>query len=199
METENRQLSYSKQEVNGCCKFDCLKTVPDYLYSHYKCQPNRVAVCFVNTMNDSNYTVIFKELYEESSALAKALIKYEFVAVSIPSSPEWLYTVFGSMLAGAKPIFLSFTYTDTDGSDVIAMMKKLQTCSAIVLDPGSNWNIFRKLVDCFDGEGNVKSANMPYLRYALLSGIPKENTNVLTIPKIVNMQTQDVYLPSVSA
>ena len=198
MEVETQNLSYSKQEGDTSKELGRSKTVPDYLFSHYKNQPDRIAVSFVNTVDYSKITVTFKELYEKSTACAKSIVKLgvkrsEFVAVSLMSSPEWLYTVFGAMMAAAKPIFLSFTYSD--GSDVIAMIRKLQTCSAIVLDSDNNWNILRKLVDNFDGEGHLNSVNMPSLRYLILSDKPNDNTNVLTLAKLMDLTTQDVSLP----
>ena len=81
------------------------------------------------------------------------------------------------MMAGARPISLSFTYTD--GSDVIAMMKRLETSSAIVLDPGvhgEKWRIFKSLISYHDKNGIVKSDKMPFLRYLIICNKkPREN------------------------
>ena len=121
----------------------------------------------------------------------------EIIAISMRSCSHWLYAVFGAMIAGVRPIGLSFTYTD--GSDVIAMMKKLQTCSAIILDPGAEgetWNVFLKLVNSYDDKGNVQSDKMPYLRYLIYhdSG-NKQTPNVLTVEQIIKWNSLDITLP----
>ena len=97
----------------------------------------------------------------------------------------------------AKPISLSFTYTD--GCDVIAMMKKLRTCSAVILDPGAegeNWNVFLKLVNSYDDKGNVQSDKMPYLRYLIYHDSSNKHTpNVLTMEQIMKWNSPDITLP----
>ena len=178
-----------------------LDTVPDYLYHHYKNQTNREAVVFLNNDGSRN-AVTFGQLYEKSCTLAKSFIslgvkKDEFVAVCLRSCPEWLYATFGAIMAGARPIGLSFTYID--GSDVVAMMEKLQTCSAIILDPGideDNWNIFTKLISELDEEGHVTSSLMPYMRYVICRTKPNTSIKVLTLAEMMTKEHQFINLPS---
>ena len=57
------------------------------------------------------------------------------------------------------------SFTNTDGSDVVAMMQKLETCSLLFLDPGAeeeNWSVFKKLIKGHDLKGSVQSGKMPY-------------------------------------
>ena len=192
--TENEQAAISKPEKD-------LKTIPDFLYHHYKNKPNHEAIVFVNNDGSRN-AVTFGQLYENSNTLAKSFInlgveKNEFVAVCLRSCPEWLYVTFGAIMAGARPIGLSFTYKD--GSDVVAMMEKLQTCSTIILDPGideENWNIFSKLISEFDEEGHVTSSLMPYLRYVICRTKPKVSDKVLTLADMMTWEHQLTKLPS---
>ena len=194
------KLSYCKVDRASQAENVELQTIPDYLSAYHKSQPEKEAVVFVFT-NGSREAVTFKDLYENSVHVAKCLVKLgvkktEFVAVSMRHCSEWLYAVFGAVLAGARPVSLSFTYTD--GSDVVAMMKKLQTCSLFVLDPGEeeeNWAVFRKLVEDYDKTGSVKSKKMPYLRYLICHDRPKDNNDILTLRTMMSWEMPDVDLP----
>ena len=181
-----------------------LGTVPEYLQFHSKNNPDREAVVFAHT-DGSRTAVKFGELYEKAIRSAKSLIKlgvkkYEIIAITLKNCPEWLYITFGAILAGARPIGLSFTYTD--GSDVIAMMDKLETCSAIVLDPDEDadtWKIFQQLVNEYDDRGNVQSDLMPYLKYFICRKSVKENKiTSLTIDSMINCKHDDISLPIVN-
>ena len=179
-----------------------LKTIPDFLYFHYNNHPEREAYVFAHT-NGSRTVVTFKQLYENANNLAKSLVKLgvkksEFIANNLRSCPEWLYVTFGAMLAGARPISLVFTYTD--GSDVIAMMDKLETCSIIVLDPSEDvdtWKIFQTLVTKYDEKGNVDSESLPYLKYLICRNKPTEDGEVLTIKELLDRKCDDVRLPTI--
>ena len=179
-----------------------LATIPEYLYYRFQNQPDKEAIIFAHT--DGTRTVVtFRQLYENANALAKSFLKLgvkesEFIAISLQSCPEWLYATFGAILAGARPISLAFTYTD--GSDVIGMMKKLETCSAFILDPRSdenNWNVFQKLISCFDTKGHVQSKSMPYLKFLICRERPKNNDDMLTIEDMMSWENKDVKLPQV--
>ena len=195
------KLSYFKSKMSEDSFSEQLKTVPDYLHFHFRDKPNKVAFIYVSP-DGSRETVTFKDWYERAIQIAKCFVKLgvkrsECVAVSMRNCPEWLYAVYGAAMAGARSISLSFTYAD--GSDVIAMMKKLQTCSAIVLDPGAdeeNWNIFKTLVEYCDTDGNVKSVKMPFLRYLICHDKPT-GENVLTMRHLLAWETADVALPKI--
>ena len=181
-----------------------LKTVPDYLRYYHDTQPEKEAIVFSNT-DGSREVVTFKEWYVNSLHVAKCLInlgvkKSEFVAVSMRSSPKWLYAAFGAVLAGARPISMSFTYTD--GSNVIAMMQKLETCSLLFLDPGAegeNWNILQKVIQRHGKDGIVASENMPYLRYLICHDRPRATDTVLTLQEIMDWETPEVTLPKIDS
>lgn len=178
-----------------------MATIPDYLYSHFKNQPDREAFVFTSA-NGQRIAITFRELYVNASILAKSFLtlgvkKSEVIAVSLKNSPEWLYSTYGAMMAGVQPISLSFTYTD--GSDVICMMKKLQKCSAIILDPKSDkdtWNIFQKLISFLDKAGHVKSDLMPYLNFLVCRQSP-EDKDLLTISEMLTWENRDVVLPHI--
>ena len=178
-----------------------LNTIPDCLYHHYKQQPNHEALVFVSA-DRSRTAVTFGELYEKAEILAKSFIslgvkKGEVVAVCLRSCPEWLYVTFGALMAGAIPIGLSFTYAD--GSDVVAMMEKLQTCSTIVMDPAvdkENWNILIKVISNFDDDGNVTSSLMSYLRYVICRSKPEESNMALTVEDMIMWNNNEISLPS---
>ena len=181
-----------------------LNTIPECLYHHYTHQPNREALVFVSP-DGPRTAVTFGELYEKAEILAKSFIslgvkKGEVVAVCLRSCPEWLYVTFGAMMAGAIPIGLSFTYAD--GSDVVAMMEKLQICSAIVMDPAidkENWNIFTRLISNFDDDCHVTSSLMPYLRYVICRSKPKESNKALTVEDMMTLNHSDIKLPSLES
>ena len=179
-----------------------LETIPDYLFHHYTNHPDREAFVFAHT-NGSRTAVSFGQLYEKATILAKSFLalgvkKSEVIAVNLRSCPEWLFATFGAILAGARPISLSFTYTD--GNDVIAMMKKLEICSTIVLDPVEDvetWKIFQKLVNEYDEKGHVQSDLMPYLKYLICRQRPIDENNVLTIEDMMTWTHRDITLPTV--
>ena len=181
-----------------------LNTIPECLCHHNTHQPSREAIVFVSP-DGPRTAVTFGELYENAETLAKSYIalgikKGEVVAVCLRSCPEWLYVTCGAIMAGAIPIGLSFTYAD--GSDVVAMMEKLQTCSAIVMDPAvdkENWNIFAKLISNVDEDGHVTSSLMPYLRYVICRSKPKEFNRALTVEDLMTWNHSDINLPSLES
>ena len=199
---ETFSLSYSKCEIKSICaeSDNDLNTIPDLLRFHSENRPDGEAIIFAHT-DGSREVVTFRDVFDHSNNMAKSFIqlgvkKDEIVAVNLRSCPEWLYAVFGAMMAGARPISMSFTYTD--GSDVIAMMKKLQKCSTMVLDPGvveANWRIFNKLVSYFDNKGNVTSEKMPFLRYLIGHNRPDIDKGVLALTEMLAWQNTEVVLP----
>ena len=192
-------LSYFKGEMEGETEDSNLKTIPDYLRHYYETQPEKEAIVFAFS-NGSREAVTYKELYTNSLQVAKCLIKLgvkksECIAVSMRNSSKWLYATFGGVMAGAQPISMSFTYTD--GSDVVAMMQKLETCSLLFLDPGAkeeNWNVFKNLTQGHQKNGNVVSEKMPYLRYLICHDRPKETETVLTLQEMMDWETPEVTL-----
>ena len=181
-----------------------LDTIPDCLYYRYIHEPSREVIVFVST-NGSREAISFGELYEKANNFAKSYIslgvkKGEVVAVCLRSCPEWLYVTFGAIMAGAIPIGLSFTYAD--GSDVVAMMEKLQTCSTIIMDPAidkENWNIFTKLISNLDDDGHVASNLMTYLRYVICRSEPEESYKTLTVEEMMTWNNPGISLPSLQS
>ena len=179
-----------------------METILDYLNFHNEKHPNREVFIFAHT-DGSRTAVTCGELYEKSTRLARSFLslgvkKDEVVAVSLKNCPEWLYATFGAILAGARPISLAFTYSD--GSDVIAMMKKLETCSVIILDQSDDsdsWKIFRKLVNHCDKEGHVESELMPYLRYFICRQSQPEP--FLTLGDMTEWKTETSSLPTLKS
>ena len=181
-----------------------LGTVTEYLKLNGEKNPDREVIVFVHS-DGSRTAVKFGQLYDNANRLAKSLIKlgvnkHEIIAITLKSCPEWLYMTFGAILAGARPISLSFTYKD--GSDVIAMMEKFVTCSAIVLDPDEDvetWKIFQNLVKDYDDNGDVESDLMPYLRYFICRKNSKEKNVIssLTIDNMISCEHHGISLPDV--
>ena len=178
-----------------------LDTIPDCLYYRYIHEPSREVIVFVSS-NGSREAISFGELYEKAHKFAKSYIslgvkKGEVVAVCLRSCPEWLYVTFGAIMAGAIPIGLSFTYAD--GSDVVAMMEKLQTCHTIIMDPAidrENWNIFTKLISNLDDDGHVASNLLPYLRNVICRSKPEESYKTLTVEEMMTWNNPGISLPS---
>lgn len=123
----------------------------------------------------------------------------EIVAVNIRPCPEWLFMVFGSVLAGAVPVGIVFTYTD--GSDLIAMMKKLGKCSLLALDSdedGNNWEIVNKLVDDYSVDGHVSSTAMPNLRYLVGHNCKDGISGIKTVDDLLAVEINGVQLPELA-
>ncbi|XP_060584599.1 acetyl-coenzyme A synthetase-like [Ruditapes philippinarum] len=175
-ETSYVRVEDNDKEVRFKNIIECIKE-----YSSTKSDID--AFIFVSTDGDRQ-SVTWKALYERSCAAARAIIRLgvkrkEIVAVNLRSCPEWLYATFGSMIAGAIPMSISFKYSD--GSDLVATMEKLQCCSLLIMDPGFdnvNWNILQKLLEYHDVTGAVKSTKLPYLRYLLGVGFENASGNV---------------------
>ena len=173
-----------------------METISDYLNFHNENHPDREVFVFAHT-DGSRTAVTCGVLHEKAMLLAKAFLtlgvkKDETVAISLKSCPEWLYATFGAILAGARPISLSFTYSD--GSDVIAVMKKLENCSAIVLDQlddSDTWKIFQKLVNHYDKKGHVESELMPYLRYFVCRQSQVQPDSILTLEDMMKWKTHN--------
>lgn len=159
------------------------------------------AFVFAST-SGKRQSVTWAELYHRSCTTAKSMIalgikRKEIVALNLRTCPEWLYGTFGAMLAGAIPVSISFAYSD--GRDVVAMMKKLQHCSALVMDPGHGnmqWEIFRKLIDEYAADGTVKSTNLPYLRH--MFGVGFDSLTVKRFQDIIEGRHEDIVLPDVN-
>ena len=194
-------MSYNKEDMReDAVNF---RTIPELLRHHATVTPNKPAYVFLSTDSERKNIVTWNEVFEKSRRIAKSLVQLgiqanEVVALSYRSSPEWIFTNFGIVLAGARPIGLSFTYED--GSDVVAMMKCLEKCSAIFIDPGQNdatWHIFRKLIDTFDETGNVRSAHMPTLRHVAALFKPEGVEDILTFDDLLTKSNEDTQLPKV--
>ena len=202
-QTQTYTQSYCKGKGTSRCTDDMTgsRTISEVLYSHFMKQPDREALVFAQT-DGTREAVTYRELWENVNILAKSFIslgvrKSEFVAISMRTCPEWVYATFGAILAGARPISLSLTYTD--GSDIVAMMQKLQTCSAFVLDPGvrdENWKIICKLVSNYDKSGTVKSESMSYLRYLICHDCSESNHNALLLKEMMKWKNCHCVLPS---
>ena len=195
-------ISYYKKDRKKHFVDTNLRTVAACIKSNAETIPDRDAVVFVSS-DRKRHPVTFKDLYENAVSVAKRFValgvkRGDFVAIAMRTCPDWLYAFFGAMFAGAVPVNLAFTYTD--GSDVIAFMNKIKTCSTIVLDPGvddENWKIFRNLVDAFDKNGNVRSDKMPYLKHLICHNRPSSHVNVLTFSDMFAWQTVKVELPEI--
>lgn len=125
--------------------------------------------------------------------------KDEVVALNIRTCPEWLYLAFGAILAGARIVGISFTYTD--GSDLVALMNRLKTCSLLALDPGAdgkNWEIVKGVVQNIRN-GEVFSKQMPYLRYLIGHQFKNETTKLLSTEDLIFSEHNDVVLPEISS
>ncbi|WAR14338.1 hypothetical protein MAR_004443 [Mya arenaria] len=75
---------------------------------------------------------------------------------------------------------LAFMYTD--GSDLIHIIKKLETCSLLVLDPGAsgeNWDIVRRLFDSHSKTGTASSTKMSSVRFLLGHRFPVSKIETL--------------------
>ena len=179
------------------------KTFADCIRYHAEKQPKREAVIFAST-DGTREAVTFKELNEKSQEVARAYVRMgvqrnEIIAINVRPCPDWLFLTFGAMFAGAVPISISFTYTD--GSDVIAMFKKLRTCAMLIFEPGSrqeNWNIISRLMNNYGKDGHVQGSQLNYLRYLVCHSIPANTTDVLTLNDMLQEVPKDILLPEVS-
>ena len=196
------KLSYYKKEREKHILDESLTTIADCLKRNAARKPDSDAVVFVSG-DGHRIAVSFKEVYERSRLFAKRLIalgvkQSEYVAISLRTCPEWLFVFFGVMFARARPINIAFTYKD--GSDVVAMMEKLHTCAAIVIDPGENdetWNIFKSFVNKFDRSGYIESDKLPYMRYLVCIQSPKNTVNLLTLSDLMTMEHVSTELPDI--
>ncbi|XP_053378454.1 very long-chain-fatty-acid--CoA ligase bubblegum-like [Mercenaria mercenaria] len=177
-------------------------TIVDSLKLYANINGESEAVVFVST-DGTRQSVTWSELYEKSRKAAQAFVhlglkEHEVAALNIRNCPEWLYASFGAMMAGAIPISISFTYTDT--SDLIALMEKLQTCSLLVMDPGLdniNWNILRQVIDECNASGRVTSEKMPFLRYLVGVSFDQVGAKLLKFSDLLNENHSDIDLPKV--
>ena len=177
-----------------------MATLADCLKVHSERIPEREAVVFIS-VDGSRTSLTFRELYDNSvkaaiSFIALGIRKSEHVALSLNSCADWLYAFFGAVLAGARPICLAVTYKD--GSDVVAMLQKLETCSAIILNPGDddeNWKIVRSLLSEYKTDGEVTSQKMPYLRYIIFNRKPKDLPNCLLLSDMLTWKHTNIPLP----
>ena len=159
------KIEKSHREIHFNNIFECIKE-----YAETKSE--KESFIFVST-DGERISVTWRSLYEKSCAAARSLMQLgvkrkEIVAINVRTCPEWLFATFGTMIAGAIPVSISFTYID--GSDLVTTMEKLKCCSCLIMDPGFdgiNWNIVQNLLEHHDDTGEVKSSKLPYLRYLL--------------------------------
>ncbi|WAR14332.1 hypothetical protein MAR_004437 [Mya arenaria] len=165
-------------------------------------QGDKHAFIFGAIIEADRETVTWLELYENSCVFARALINLgvkrdEIVGINIHPCPEWLYVAFGCMFAGIKAVGLAFMYTD--GNDLIHIMKKLETCSLLVLDPGAsgeNWDIFRRLLDSHSKTGTASSAKMSSVRFLLGHKFPVSEIEVLLLHEFMANAPTDIEIPT---
>lgn len=196
--------SYVKYE--GAGRFDGIHTIPDCLKHYAETLGDREAMVFAEPDDGGRRVVTWTDIYEKSNAVARSLIhlgvrKGELIAVNIRSCPEWLFLVYGAMAAGAIPVGISFTYTN--GSDLIAMMNKLETCCLLALDPGcdsANWEIVKHLTESYSSDGRMVSNNMPSLRYLIVHegmGDTVLMQGAKTLEELISEDNSSVTLPDI--
>ena len=206
IDVEKVSGKYENSYAKGSGNFteEKYRTVPDVLRHQATVRPNKTAFVFLST-DAARQAITWKEVYEKSVKVAKALVELgvkrtELVAISVRDSPEWLYIHYGIILAGAIPFGLSFMAPD--GSDVIKLLQRLETCSVIFLDPGPSdgaWNIFKTLVESFDGKGNLKVPKVPSLRHCVCMFTHNDiETNVLSLSEFESMAKDDTQLPTIN-
>lgn len=180
------------------------KSFPECLKYYAEKKPDLESMVFVSP-NGERESVTWFELYNKSCIVARSLIhlgikRYEVVAVNVRPCPKWLYATFGAMMAGAIPAGVAFTYKD--GSDLIALMEKMQNCSLLIVDPGVdgiNWEILRNhLEECLP-DGTVRSQKMPSLRYLLGIAFDKdyESAKVKNFTDLLQDDHRDITLPEI--
>ncbi|KAL3862569.1 hypothetical protein ACJMK2_008528 [Sinanodonta woodiana] len=177
------------------------KTIPDSLKQWAEDTPDAEAFIFLST-DFKKQSVTWKELNERSQEFGKKLIQFgvrsgEIVALSIPNQPEWLYSALGSVIAGAIPISITFSFVD--GSDVLAILTKLKKCSTFILDPhpeGKTWGILKTFIDSFSPDGSVKSTKIPSLQRLMLLSQPENNDKVLLLDDFLKNDVSTIDLPN---
>ena len=197
------KMSFFKKVKEESIANKSLRTVTDCLKFQADTKANHEAIVFISSDGTSRYVVSYEQLYEKSVETAKRFLRLgvkrsDYVAISVRTSPEWLYAFFGTMFAGAIPVTLPFTYKD--GSDVVAFMKKLQTCTTLVIDPGlddEQWKIFVKLVNTYNANGNVQSDKITSLRLLICTHQPKECSAVLTFSEMMSGKDVIEVLPKI--
>ncbi|KAL3862568.1 hypothetical protein ACJMK2_008527 [Sinanodonta woodiana] len=176
------------------------KTILDSLQHWVEEAPDAEAFIFLST-DFKKQSITWKELKKRSWDFGKRLIKFgvrngDIIALGIPNRPEWLYSAFGSVIAGAIPISITFSFAD--GSDVLAILTKLTKCSTFILDPspdGRTWNILKNFLDSFSPDGSVKSTKIPSLQRLLLLSQPESNDKVLLLDDFLKNDVSTIDLP----
>ena len=157
---------------------------------------------FVST-DGCRQSITWEVLLEKSLKMADFLVESgvardEVVGISMPTCPEWLYILFGSMLAGMASVSVVFTYND--GSDVIALMQRIRTCSVLFLDPEddeSHWNIMRGLIDTIESDGTITDTKLMGLKRVVFRHPPTDLPNGKTIEQILMSDIKRQTLPEV--
>lgn len=124
------------------------------------------------------------------------------MAVNIRTCPEWLYIAFGTMLAGAKLACLTYAYKD--GSDLLAALKKLETCTVLAMDPGADghsWDVVKSFIERFNKDGTVSSKEIPTLKYIYGHDFDDDITGVRKfsdlLVEIEQEEDEEIELPEV--
>ncbi|KAK3582826.1 hypothetical protein CHS0354_035774 [Potamilus streckersoni] len=178
------------------------RTIPDSLQHWAYEAPDAQAFIFLST-DFNKQSVTWKELNERSRDFGKRLIQFgvrsgDIIALSIPNCPEWLYSAFGSVIAGAIPISITFSFAD--GSDVLAILTKLEKCSTFILDPspdGRTWDILKTFMNSFSPNGSVKSTKIPSLQRLLLISRPKSNDEILLLDDFLKSDVSEIDFPKI--
>ncbi|KAK3582825.1 hypothetical protein CHS0354_035773 [Potamilus streckersoni] len=181
------------------------KTIPELLRVHNEKIPDSEAfVFFTSEMERTSMT--WKELYVGSKNFARSLLGLgvkpkDTVAISGPNCPSWLFAVFGSMMVGAIPADVTFGYSD--GSDVIALLQKMDNVSTFILHPGfhdQKWTIFKAFLTEFDSQGNIKCDQVPSLKHLVFMEKPEKETYMLLVEDLAKIYfSTDNPLPNVDS
>ncbi|WAR07634.1 YNGI-like protein [Mya arenaria] len=181
---------------------DGLNSIKDILEFRARDAGEDEVIVFAAVDGFARQAVTYKELFKKSCQVARSLIALgikptEVVAINVRSCPEWLFFVYGAMLAGIIPVGVSFTYAD--GSDVLELMEKLERCALLFADPGvdsENWRVIQKLVDYFHEDGSAKSSKMPYLRYLIGHEVDTNvMTGVMSFAKFMEEDNTNIAIP----
>ncbi|KAL3862567.1 hypothetical protein ACJMK2_008526 [Sinanodonta woodiana] len=181
------------------------KTLPELIRAHKENFPDKEAFAFY-TSEIERISMSWKELYIGSENFAKSLIGLgvkpnDKVAISGPNCPSWLIATFGSMMAGAIPANVNFGYSD--GSDVIALLQKMDHFSTFILHPGfhdQKWKLFKAFLTELDSRGNIKCKQVPSLKHLVFMAKPEEETDVLLVEDLAKIYLSiDNPLPNVDS
>lgn len=105
-----------------------------------------------NTLTEITYGEAYKKVKAFSAEFSKSISKDEkYVGILLENSPEWIYSLYGLLMAGFTPVLLSTKASEESNKEILDSLK-----SSTIVTNISNRNKYSKVINPFEIQDNAE-------------------------------------------